>query len=137
MPGILDGVLVADFSRVLAGPLATTMLADLGATVIKVERPGVGDDTRHWGPPWTATTSSYFESANRSKQSITLDLAEPDDHAVALDLASRADVLVENFKHGTLAAKGLGYEQVAEINPGLVYCSVTGFGSTGGADLPG
>ncbi|GAA3527634.1 putative L-carnitine dehydratase [Aeromicrobium flavum] len=137
MAGILDGVVVADFSRVLAGPLATTMLADLGATVVKVERPGVGDDTRHWGPPWTATTSSYFESANRSKQSIALDLSDPDDHAVALDLASRADVLVENFKHGTLAGKGLGYEQLSEVNPRLVYCSVTGFGSAGGADLPG
>lgn len=137
MSGILDGVLVADFSRVLAGPLATTMLADLGATVIKVERPGVGDDTRHWGPPWTATTSSYFESANRSKQSIALDLSDPHDHAVALELASRADVLVENFKHGTLARKGFGYEALAEVNPGLVYCSITGFGSAGGADLPG
>ncbi len=137
MSGILDGILVADFSRVLAGPLATMTLADLGATVVKVERPGAGDDTRHWGPPWTATTSSYFESVNRSKQSIALDLSAPDDLAAATRLAERADVLVENFRAGALAAKGLGYEQLAERNPGLVYCSITGFGSGGGADLPG
>ncbi len=137
MSGILDGVLVADFSRVLAGPLATVLLADLGATVVKVERPGVGDDTRQWGPPWTATTSSYFESVNRSKQSVTLDLSDPDDLAAAVRLAERADVLVENFRAGALAARGLGYEQLAERNPGLVYCSVTGFGSGGGAHLAG
>lgn len=137
MSGILDGVLVADFSRVLAGPLATTMLADLGATVIKVERPEVGDDTRHWGPPWTSSTSSYFEAANRSKQSIALDLDDPDDRRVAIELATRADVLVENFRDGALAAKGLGYEALSAKNSGLVYCSVTGFGSTGGAERPG
>ena len=137
MSEILEGVVVADFSRVLAGPMATMMLADLGATVIKVERPGAGDDTRHWGPPWTATTSSYFESVNRSKQSITLDLADPDDRAAAIRLAERADVLVENFRTGSLASRGLGYDQLAEVNPGLVYCSITGFGSGAGADLPG
>jgi formyl-CoA transferase len=134
---ILDGVLVADFSRVLAGPLATATLADLGATVVKVERPGTGDDTRAWGPPWTATTSAYFESANRSKQSIALDLDDPDDRAAAVDLALRADVLVENFRTGALDRRGLGYDELAEANPGLVYCSVTGFGSGAGADLPG
>src|SRR3954453_13716070 len=93
----LHGVLVADFSRVLAGPLATATLADLGARVVKVERPGVGDDTRSWGPPWTANTSSYFESANRSKESVTLDLPDPADQHLAHELSRRADVLVENF----------------------------------------
>jgi formyl-CoA transferase len=134
---ILDGLLVADFSRVLAGPLATATLADLGATVVKVERPGTGDDTRHWGPPWTATTSAYFESANRSKQSITLDLDDERDRAAAVALARRADVLVENFRTGALDRRGLGYEQLSADNPGLVYCSITGFGSGSGADLPG
>lgn len=137
MTGPLDGVLVADFSRVLAGPLATATLADLGATVIKVERPGVGDDTRHWGPPWSPTTSSYFECANRSKQSVELDLGDPDDLAIARNIAAEADVLVENFRPGTLSAKGLGYDTLAAQNPGLVYCSISGFGSGAGAHLPG
>ncbi|KAA1418225.1 CoA transferase [Mumia zhuanghuii] len=140
MTGPLDGVLVADFSRVLAGPLASAMLADLGATVVKVERPGTGDDTRSWGPPWVdqpGGTASYFHAANRSKRSVTLDLADPVDRDLAARLAARADVLVENFKSGTLARHGLGYDQVAATNPGVVYCSVTGFGSAGGADLPG
>lgn len=137
MTGPLDGLVVADFSRVLAGPLATATLADLGATVVKVERPGVGDDTRHWGPPWTPSTSAYFESANRSKQSVELDLADPDDHRLALEIASTADVLVENFRPGTLAARGLGYDALAEANPRLVYCSISGFGSSDGAHLPG
>jgi crotonobetainyl-CoA:carnitine CoA-transferase CaiB-like acyl-CoA transferase len=134
---LLDGVVVADFSRVLAGPLATSMLADLGATVIKVERPGVGDDTRHWGPPWTATTSAYFDSANRSKESVELDLDDPDDHALAVELMTTADVVVENFRPGALAAKGLGHADMAGVNPGLVYCSISGFGSAEGASLPG
>ena len=133
----LEGILVADFSRVLAGPLATSSLADLGATVIKVERPERGDDTRQWGPPWTADTSAYFECANRSKRSIELDLDEPDDLSLATELAERADVLVENFLDGALARKGLAYEQLAARNPGLVYCSITGFGGHGGARLPG
>ena len=133
----LEGLVVADFSRVLAGPLAATMLADLGATVVKVERRGVGDDTRAWGPPWTATTSSYFESANRSKQSLELDLDDPDDLAVAHTLAGRADVVLENFREGTLARRALDHESVARTNPGVVYCSVTGFGSRGGAALAG
>ncbi|MFI5429622.1 CoA transferase [Aeromicrobium sp. UC242_57] len=132
MTGPLDGVVVADFSRVLAGPLATSTLADLGATVIKVERPGVGDDTRHWGPPWTATTSAYFESANRSKQSVELDLGLDEDRQIALELAGSADVLVENFRPGALAAKGLGYEALSAVNPRLVYCSISGFGSGAG-----
>ncbi len=137
MTAPLEGVLVADFSRVLAGPLAAATLADLGATVVKVERPGTGDDTRHWGPPWTGNSSSYFESANRSKKSIELDLTDPRDQELAVELARRADVLVENFKDGTLARYGLGYDDVAAVNPGVVYASVTGFGSRGGRELPG
>lgn len=133
----LDGIVVADFSRVLAGPLATSTLADLGAEVIKVERPGTGDDTRAWGPPWTETGSSYFACANRSKKSLQLDLRDPDDRRVAEALAARADVLVENFRTGTTERLGLGYDRVRALNPGLVYCSVTGFGSGAGADLPG
>ncbi len=131
----LDGVVVADFSRVLAGPLACVNLADLGATVIKVERPGSGDDTRGWGPPWTAHSSSYFECANRSKRSVVLDLGDPDDLVLARELAQRADVLVENFRSGALQRRGLDYESVRVGNPGIVYCSVSGFG--GDADLPG
>jgi formyl-CoA transferase len=133
----LEGVLVADFSRVLAGPLAAATLADLGAEVIKVERPGVGDDTRHWGPPWTEASSSYFECANRSKKSVELDLSDAGDLRLAQELASRCDVLIENFRTGTLARRGLGYADVASSNPGVVYASVTGFGSGGGADLAG
>lgn len=133
----LDGLVVADFSRVLAGPLATVTLADLGADVIKVERPGLGDDTRAWGPPWAADTSAYFACANRSKRSVTLDLENPDDLVLAQRLAARADVLVENFKTGALDKRGLGYARVASTNPRIVYCSITGFGSQGGADLPG
>ncbi len=133
----LSGILVADFSRVLAGPFATMYLADLGATVVKVERPGTGDDTRAWGPPWTEHTSSYFESVNRSKQSVTLDLTDPGDRALAHELARRADVLVENFLTGTLERYGLGYDQLAISNPRLVYASITGFGSGAGADRPG
>lgn len=138
MTAPLEGILVADFSRVLAGPMATSMLADLGATVVKVERPGVGDDTRHWGPPWTAAgTASYFESANRTKRSVTLDLRDEGDLALARRLVRRADVLVENFRAGTLDRLGLGYDAVTADNPRLVYCSITGFGSGAGAALPG
>jgi crotonobetainyl-CoA:carnitine CoA-transferase CaiB-like acyl-CoA transferase len=133
----LAGLLVADFSRVLAGPLATMMLADLGADVIKVERPGAGDDTRQWGPPWTEHASSYFESVNRSKSSVALDLKDPQDHATALAIAERADILVENFMTGKLDDLGLGYDELSARNPGLIYCSITGFGSGAGADLPG
>lgn len=133
----LDGLLVADFSRVLAGPLATMTLADLGATVVKVERRGTGDDTRQWGPPWTSGASSYFECVNRSKYSVELDLADPGDRAAAVELAQRADVLVENFRPGGLDGYGLDYESVSRRNPGIVYCSITGFGSGAGADRPG
>ncbi|VXB73758.1 CaiB/BaiF CoA-transferase family protein [Aeromicrobium sp. 9AM] len=133
----LEGIIVADFSRVLAGPLATMMLADLGATVIKVERPGVGDDTRHWGPPWTSTSSSYFEGVNRSKSSVALDLNDVDDRRRARELARRADVFIHNFRSGALERHGLGYRDVARSNPAVVYCSISGFGSDGGADIPG
>ncbi len=137
MTAPLDGLLVADFTRVLAGPLATMTLADLGAEVVKVERPGTGDDTRQWGPPWTGEASSYFECVNRSKKSLTLDLRSESDLAVARALVARADVLVENFPNGTMDRLGLGYAEVAALNPRLVYCSITGFGSGAGATLPG
>ncbi|WP_411734564.1 CaiB/BaiF CoA transferase family protein [Paeniglutamicibacter sp.] len=133
----LEGIIVADFSRVLAGPLCTMTLADMGATVIKVERPGSGDDTRSWGPPFSATGSTYFESVNRNKQSVTLDLTDPADRALARELALRADVLVENFKPGGMNKLGLGHAELSAINPGLVYASISGFGSAGGAHLPG
>jgi crotonobetainyl-CoA:carnitine CoA-transferase CaiB-like acyl-CoA transferase len=133
----LDGLIVADFSRVLAGPLCTMTLADLGATVVKVERPVVGDDTRTWGPPWSGDSATYFESVNRSKLSVTLDIFDPDDLDAAIELARRADVLVENFKPGGLDRYGLGYDQVAASNPGIVYCSVTGFGAEAGTSRLG
>ncbi|MEV0614223.1 CoA transferase [Nonomuraea sp. NPDC050404] len=135
MSGALDGLLVADFSRVLAGPYCTMLLADLGAEVVKVERPGAGDDTRHWGPPYAGGEATYFLGVNRNKRSIALDLKA--DAEVARALAARADVLVENFKPGTMDRLGLGYEALRELNPGLVYCSITGFGSGAGAGLPG
>lgn len=137
MSGALEGILVADFSRVLAGPLATMHLADLGATVVKVERPEVGDDTRSWGPPWSPTSSTYFDSVNRGKRSLTLDLSDEGDRQLAHELSRRADVLVENFRPGALDHFGLGFEQVVAGNPGVVYASVTGFGRAGGADLMG
>lgn len=125
--GPLSGVLVADFSRVLAGPYATMMLADLGATVIKVEG-RTGDDTRHWAPPRRGDDATYFLTANRNKHSVVLDFKDPEDLALAQELARRADVLVENFKAGGLAKYGLDYETVSAENPGVVYASVTGFG---------
>ena len=128
---------MADLSRVLAGPLCSMTLADLGATVIKVERPGPGDDTRAWGPPWSATSSTYFESVNRSRRSVALDLADNQDLLLAQELARRADVVLENMRPGTLDRLGLGYPQVAATNPGVVYCSVSGFGSGAGAELLG
>lgn len=133
----LDGVLVADFSRVLAGPLATMFLGDLGATVIKVERPGAGDDTRHWGPPYVSDTTTYFTSVNRNKRSLTLDLTDPTDQALARRLAARADVMVENFQPGALARFGLDAATTRAANPRLVYCSISGFGRGAGATRPG
>ena len=135
--GALDGVVIADFSRVLAGPYATMLLADFGAEVVKVERPVAGDDTRAWGPPWRADQSTYFASVNRNKESVVVDLATAEGRAEAKDLAARADVVVENFKPGAFDRMGLGYDELSATNPGLVYCSITGFGTTGGADLPG
>ncbi len=133
----LGGLVVADFSRVLAGPLATMTLADLGATVIKVEHPVGGDDTRHWGPPWTEAGSSYFVAANRGKRSVRLDLREADDLRVAHELLARADVMVENFRAGQLEKYGLDPESTTRANPRLVHCSITGFGTAEGAHLPG
>jgi crotonobetainyl-CoA:carnitine CoA-transferase CaiB-like acyl-CoA transferase len=135
--GALDGVIVADFSRVLAGPLATMMLGDLGATVIKVEEPRQGDDTRAWGPPYVDGDSTYYLSLNRNKRSIALDLRTPEGAATAQRLAARADVMVENFRAGSLARYGLDYDSVHQGNPGLVYCSISGFGAGPGATLPG
>lgn len=138
MSSALDGLLVADFSRVLAGPYATMLLADLGATVIKVERPGGGDDTRDWGPPFAADgQSTYFQSVNRGKRSIALDLSAPDDLGIAQDLARSADIVIENYRAGALARFGLDYGTVRRENPGVIYCSITGFGTGEGADLPG
>lgn len=133
----LGDVVVVDFTRVLAGPLVTMLLADYGATVLKVERPGTGDDTRSWGPPHDAAgVATYFLSVNRNKRSIVLDLADEGDLAVARDLAGRADVVAENFRPGVMDGFGLGYEDLAAVNPRLVYCSITGFGRGKGARMP-
>ncbi|MHB1836866.1 MAG: CaiB/BaiF CoA transferase family protein [Solirubrobacteraceae bacterium] len=139
-PGLapLGQLRILDFSRVLAGPFATMMLADLGAEVIKVERPGGGDDTRGWGPPYDARgEATYFQSVNRNKRSLVLDLSAPDGVARARELAAIADVVVENFRPDVMDGLGLGYEALHELNPRLVYCSITGFGSGAGARLPG
>jgi crotonobetainyl-CoA:carnitine CoA-transferase CaiB-like acyl-CoA transferase len=139
MAGALDDLLVLDLSRVLAGPYATQLLGDLGARIVKVEQPDRGDETRAWGPPFTADgQSAYFIAANRNKQSITLDLKRPEARAALRELALRADVLIENFKRGTLDALGLGYEQLRADNAGLVFCSITGYGQDGPyANRPG
>jgi crotonobetainyl-CoA:carnitine CoA-transferase CaiB-like acyl-CoA transferase len=135
--GPLAGLLVADFSRILAGPYATMLLADLGAEVVKVESPG-GDDTRSWQPPVRDGVSTYYLGVNRNKRSVALDLKDRDDLGVAQELARRADVVVENFKPGALARFGLDYESVAAANPRVVYASISGFGSgPGGRSLPG
>jgi len=138
MAGPLAQVRVLDLSRVLAGPWAGQNLADLGAEVIKVERPKSGDDSRAFGPPWLkdaqgrdTAESAYFACANRGKKSVTLDLANPKGQAIARELAERCDVLLENFKYGDLDRYGLGYAQLRKVNPGLIYCSVTGFGHSG------
>jgi len=138
MPGPLSHIRVLDLSRVLAGPWAAQNLADLGAEVIKVERPGAGDDTRGWGPPWLkdgagreTRESAYFLSVNRNKKSVTLDIGKPEGQAIARELAAKCDVLIENYKVGTLARYGLGWEALHALNPRLVYCSVTGFGQDG------
>lgn len=145
MPGPLAGLTVLDLSRILAGPWAGQCLADLGCDVIKVERPGSGDDTRGWGPPFVADgagrptgDAAYFTAANRGKRSIAIDIARPEGQALVRALASRADILLENYKVGGLAAYGLDYPSLSRINPRLIYCSITGFGQTGpNADRPG
>ena len=138
MPGPLSHIRVLDLSRVLAGPWAGQNLADLGAEVIKVERPKSGDDSRAFGPPWLkdrdgkdTRESAYFASANRGKKSVTVNLSKPGGQNLVRELAAQSDVLLENYKHGDLARYGLGYEDLRKINPRLIYCSVTGFGQTG------
>ena len=137
-PGALSHLKVLDLSRVLAGPWCTQMLADLGADVIKVERPGVGDDTRHWGPPFLKDAqgkdtdqATYFTACNRNKRSLTLDIAQPEGQALIRQLALQSDILVENFKVGGLAHYGLDYASLKVLNPRLIYCSITGFGQNG------
>jgi crotonobetainyl-CoA:carnitine CoA-transferase CaiB-like acyl-CoA transferase len=138
MAASLDGVRVLDFSRVLAGPFATMMLADLGAEVTKVERPGGGDETRGWGPPFDERgDATYFQSVNRNKRSVVLDLATEAGVAEAGELAAAADVVVENFRPGLMDRLGLGYVQLSADSPGLIFCSITGFGRGAGAELPG
>jgi crotonobetainyl-CoA:carnitine CoA-transferase CaiB-like acyl-CoA transferase len=137
MTGALDGVRIVDFSRVLAGPYATMLLGDLGAEVIKVERPGTGDDTRSWGPPYAGGQTTYFASVNRNKRSVALDLATEHGRAAARELIRTADVVVENLRPGAMAGYGLGPDDVARLNPRAVYCSVSGFGTGKGAALPG
>jgi crotonobetainyl-CoA:carnitine CoA-transferase CaiB-like acyl-CoA transferase len=133
----LEGVRVLDLSRVLAGPYATMVLADLGADVLKVEHPERGDDTRQWGPPFAGGESAYFLSVNRNKRSISADLKKPEDLEKVKRLAAGADVVIENMKRGALQKLGLGYEVLKETNPGIVYCSITGFGPGKDEERPG
>ncbi len=136
-PTALEGVTVLDLSRVLAGPWASQLLADLGADVIKIERPGAGDDTRRWGPPFLndekdqTNDAAYFLAANRNKKSVAVDIAHPDGAKIVQSLAKKSDILIENFKFGSLKKYRLDYESIKTINPRLVYCSITGFGQTG------
>ena len=138
MPGALSHIRVLDLSRVLAGPWAGQILADLGAEVIKVERPGVGDDTRHWGPPFlkdaqgeNTSEAAYYLSANRNKQSLTVDFTQAEGQRLVREMVAKADILIENFKVGGLAAYGLDYAALKDLNPKLIYCSITGFGQDG------
>ena len=136
--GALSGIIVADFSRVLAGPLASQTLADLGADVIKIERPEGGDDTRQWGPPFVEEGSTYYLGLNRGKRSLTLDLKDPADQQLAHELCRRADVIFESFRPGTMDRLGLGWEAVRQYNPRAIYTSISAFGSSDeGAALPG
>jgi crotonobetainyl-CoA:carnitine CoA-transferase CaiB-like acyl-CoA transferase len=138
MSGPLSGLVVADFSRVLAGPYASMLLGDLGADVIKIERPGTGDDTRAWGPPWRDGVSTYYLALNRNKRSVVLDLTDPGDRDLARALSRRADVLIESFRPGLMASWGLDGDTLRKDNPRLVSCSVTAFGSgERAAGLPG
>lgn len=134
--GPLSGIVIADFSRVLAGPYATMLLADMGATVIKIES-RAGDETRTWKPPVRDDTSTYYLSINRNKRSIALDFNDPADRETGRNIASHADILVENFKPGNLKKFGLDYDSIAVINPDIIYASITGFGTAGGATMPG
>ena len=138
MSAPLAGIVVADFSRVLAGPLATMTLADLGARVIKIERPATGDDTRAWGPPYADSgMTTYFESANRGKESVTLDLRTEEDRQRAHAIIARSDVVIENFRPGLFARLGFDGDELIRRHPGIVYVSVSGFGLGEGANLPG
>ncbi len=130
-PPPLDGTTVVDFTRVMSGPYCTMLLADMGARVLKIEQPGRGDDTRAWGPPFVQGESAYFLSVNRNKESLTLDLKSPQSAAIVSRLLDRADVLVENFRPGTMERLGLGYDALSKAYPSLVYCSISGFGQTG------
>ena len=138
MAGPLSHIRVLDLSRIMAGPWAGQVLADLGADVVKVERPGAGDDTRGWGPPFLkdkagrdTSDAGYFLSVNRGKRSIAVDLADAEGQGIVRALAARADIVLENFKAGALAKYGLGYQDLGTINPALIYCSITGFGQSG------
>ncbi|OGS66576.1 MAG: formyl-CoA transferase [Euryarchaeota archaeon RBG_19FT_COMBO_69_17] len=137
MPGLLDGVHVLDVSRVLTGPYASMMLADLGAEVIKIEMPGRGDDTRAWGPPFQGGESAYFLSVNRNKKSVTLNLKAPEGREILMKLAARSDVFLENFAPGVATRLGIDYDAVRAVRPDIVYCSISGFGQDGPyRDLP-
>ncbi|MCA9997680.1 MAG: CoA transferase [Anaerolineales bacterium] len=127
----LQNIRVLDLTRILAGPYCTMMLADYGADVLKIEQPGSGDGTRQWGPPWVGDQAAYFLSANRNKKSMTLDLKTGEGLAILKKLAAEADVLIENFKVDTMQRMGLDYETLSQINPGLIYCSITGYGQNG------
>ena len=138
MSGPLSGIRVFDLTRILAGPTGTQILGDLGADVIKIERPGQGDDTRKWGPPFVqdgagkdTSESAYYLAVNRNKRSVTLDVAQPEGQEIAKLLIARSDIFVENFKVGDMARYNLAYEQIKYDFPRLIYCSITGFGQTG------
>ncbi|MFQ5916067.1 MAG: CaiB/BaiF CoA transferase family protein [Nitrospinota bacterium] len=129
--GPLDGIRVLDLSQVVVGPYCTMLLGDLGAEVIKIERPGRGDDTRDWGPPFLDSESAYFLCLNRNKKSVTLNLKDPQGLKVLMDLSAKSDVFIENFKPGTLERLGAGYEAISKVNPRMIYCSVSAYGPTG------
>jgi formyl-CoA transferase len=138
VPQALEDVKVLDLSRILAMPYCSMMLGDLGAEIIRVERPGSGDETRHWGPPWAGEQSAYYLSINRNKKSITVDLKKKEGQEIIRRLAQQSDILLENFLPGSLAEMGLGYEQIKALNPGIIYASVTGYGQDGPyRDQPG
>ena len=138
MAQALEDIKVLDLSRVLAMPYCSMMLGDLGAQIIRVERPGIGDETRHWGPPWAGDQSAYYLCTNRNKKSITVDLKKKEGQEIILQLAKRSDILLENFLPGSLAEMGLGYDQIKAVNPAIIYASVTGYGQDGPyRDLPG